>query len=81
MDPIKYEEYLTKLYNFAVCDLIEYTDKIHDMDIMHMIEDLNREDTKIYFVSLGVKMLLKLEIISCKNKTVKNLHTHKLFRP
>ncbi len=58
---IKYEEYLTKLYNFAVCDLLEYSHNIYDIDIMCVVEDLNREETKFYFVSLGVKMLLKLE--------------------
>ncbi len=64
---VEYEEHLLKLYNYAIHELTTYADKFFDIDIKYIIDDLNREDTKIYIIKLSVQMLSKLDIVNIKD--------------
>jgi hypothetical protein len=58
---IKYEEYITKLYDFSKRDLTLYTNKFNDIDLEYVINDMNKEDTRFYFINLSIKMLSKID--------------------
>ncbi len=61
MDSVKYKEYITKLYNSSISDLTLYANQFYDIDLEHVVNDMNKEDTKSYFINLSVQMLLTLD--------------------